>query len=310
MAKEKQATTDFDLGFSPEDFEKITPDQGVGRRQIKFGDYTFEISAVDVQTSKGKTPHNMLKVTARVVASADAENKAEIGSEITSFYAGSPQSPDYMKKRLKALCIATGVMPKNGGLKGSQFVGKRFDASIVWELSKGDKLDDFGRPKMYVNDRMKGERKVGEDRPLGLNPAAESAKAHQHLERGSSGGDFEASGDRPAWENDGAGSGGDAAGGGEVEQGGFMDESEVDALGMAYRAVYKLGGEEAEQAKETLISAGIDPEGPVQIDMIEDPEIKKAYEAKFAPKPQPKAGGLPPLANGKGKTGTRQPAAR
>jgi hypothetical protein len=307
MAKEKQTTADFDLGFSPEEFEKITPDQGIGRRQIKFGDYTFEISAVDIQTSKGKTPHNMLKVTARVVAAAEAENKAEIGSEITSFYAGSPQSPEFMKKRLKALCVATGVTPKNGGLKGSQFIGKRFDASIVWELSKGDKLDDFGRPKMYVNDRLKGERKVGEDRPAGLNPAAESAKAQQHMERGASL-DFDVSGgDRPAWEldqSDAAGSSNDAA----DAASGFVDESEVDAIGMAYRAVYKLGGDQAEQAKETLISAGIDPDGPVELDMIEDPAIRQAYEAKFAPKPSKP--GLPPLINGKGRAGTRAPVTR
>jgi hypothetical protein len=87
-----------------------------------------------------------------------------------------------------------------------------------------------------------------------------------------------------------------------------VDESEVDAIGMAYRAVYKLGGDQAEQAKETLISAGIDPDGPVELDMIEDPAIRQAYEAKFAPKPSKP--GLPPLINGKGRAGTRAPVTR
>ena len=78
MAKEKME--DFDLGFSPEEFEQLTPDQGVGFSRIKYGDYSFEISAVASQTSKGKTPHQMLKMTARVVGvdqSADAGQRLE-----------------------------------------------------------------------------------------------------------------------------------------------------------------------------------------------------------------------------------------
>lgn len=306
MAKQQQSE-DFDLGFSPEEFEKLSPDQGVGYSRIKYGDFTFEISGAAIQPSKGKTPHNMLKVTARVVAAVEGANKSEIGSEITGFYAGSPQSPEYMKKRLKALCLATGVAPsKQGGLKGSQFIGKRFDASVVWELSKSDKLDDFGRPKYYVNDRLKGERKVGAERPGGLNPNAESAKAEKYLASGDSPGG--AGGDAAPWDA-GAASNSDVTPEAEGVSG-FIAEEEVDGLGHAYRAVYKLGGDESEAAKETLLGAGIDPEGPVKVDMIEDPAVREAYEEKFAPKaPAGKPTGLPPL-NGKSRTGTRAPAVR
>ncbi len=298
MAKEKATDMDFDLGFTPDQWEQTSADQGVGFSRVKFGDYTFEVTGVEIQTSKNpKNPHNMLKVTSRVTGAADAANKTEIGSEITNLYAGSPQSPEYMKKRLKAFGVACGVAPtKTGGLKGSAFIGKRFDASVVWELSKSDKLDDFGRNKWFVNARLKGERKVGGERPPGLNPAAESAKAEKHLlsgEPGDVGG-----GDTAPWENVSATVENPA----EPATGGFIDESEVDSLGHLYRAVYKLGGEQSDQAKEALVASGIDPEGPVKPELIEDPEVRKAYEAKFVPV---KSNGLPPM---KPRTGTRAPA--
>lgn len=304
MAKEK-AAEDFDLGFTPEEYEQLTPNQGLSFRRIMFGDYTFEITATEIQVSKGKTPHNMLKVTSRVVVVLDEANKDEIGSETSTLYGGSPQSPAFMKQRLKALCVATGVNPTKGGkLMGSMFIGKRYDASVVWELNQGDKLDDFGRPKMYVNDRIKGERKVGAERPTLLNPAAESAKAKQHLDAGPAG-----DGAAAPW--DAAGAGAEVPEGAAEEPAGFVPEEQVDALGHAYRAVFKIGGPDAETARETLIGAGYDPEGPVNIELIEDPEIKKAYLEKFPPAgAAPKKGGLPPLnGGGRPKTGTRAPAA-
>jgi len=315
MAKEKQdaASGDFDLGFTPEEFEGLTPNQGLGFRRIMFGDYTFEIAAAVGQPAKNsKKPHVMLKVTARVVEALSDEEacKSEIGSEISNFYGGSPQSPDFMKQRLKALCIATGVTPAKGGkLTAAMFIGKRFDASVVWELSKSDKLDDFGRPKMYVNDRLKGERKVGAERPAALNPIAESQKAKDYADKGEAGG----GGDAAPWdasaEGGDAGADGGAGGGAGDDAAGFIPESEVDGVGHAYRAVLKIGGPDAESARETLIGAGIDPEGPINIDLVEDPDIKKEYLAKFAPQAAAKKPGLPPLNGSRAKTGTRAPAA-
>lgn len=310
MAKEKQAAAggDFDLGFTPEEYEQLQPNQGLSFRRIMFGDYTFEVTAAEAQPTKNATkPHTMLKVTVRVIAAADDANKSEIGSETSSLYGGSPQSPDFMKQRLKALCVATGVSPAKGGkLTASMFIGKRFDASIVWELSASNKLDDFGRPKMYVNDRVKGERKVGAERPTLLNPAAESAKAQQYLDKG-------AGGEAPPWEagavDTGAGAGaiegaGDATAGDEAE--GFISEDQVDGLGHAYRAALKLGDE---SAREILIGAGIDPEGPINPELIEDPAMRADYVAKFVTPAAAKKPGLPPLNGSRPKTGTRAPAA-
>lgn len=306
MAKEKAPEGDFDLGFTPEEYEQLTPNQGLSFRNVMFGDYTFEISAAIAQpTTNAKKPHIMLKITARVITPSDDANKDEIGSEITGLYAGSPQSPDFMKQRLKALCLATGVSPAKGGaLKGSMFIGKRFDASVVWELSPSDKLDDFGRPKMYVNARLKGERKVGVERPQALNPVAESFKAKQYAD----GGAAATTGEAAPWD---ANADATASAGGGDDAAGFIDEGEVDGIGMAYRAVVAIGGADAEGARETLIGAGIDPEGPINIDLVEDPAIKKEYLAKFPPAgAAKKLGALPPL-NGSGnrpKTGTRAPA--
>lgn len=305
-------SADFDLGFSPQEFEQLQVNQGLGIRRIHYGHYTFEIVSATPQTSKGKTPHVMMKVTARVVAALDGANKSEIGSEISNFYAGSPQSPEFMKQRLKALCLATGVSPgKSGGLKGSNFLGKRFDASVVWELSKSDKLDDMGRAKYYVNDRMKAERKVGSEIPMGFNPNAESAKAEQYLAGSSPESAVGVIGDTAPWEATASTVIGDAqsgfAGQGDVTTG-FIDESEVDPVAMSYRAVYKLGGDEAADAKTVLLDAGIDPEGPVNLELVTDPDLRKAYEAKFL-KVETKTGGLPPL-NGKARTGVRAPAQR
>jgi len=303
MAKEKAPAAtegDFDLGFTPEEFEQLTPNQGLNFRNVMFGDYTFEISATEIQVSKGNKPHNMLKVTSRVVVALGDEGKDEIGSEITNLYGGSPQSPDFMKQRLKALCIATGVNPAKGGkLTGAMFIGKRFDASVVWELSKSDKLDDFGRPKMYVNARIKGERKVGGERPAALNPIAESQKAKQYL-------DGDTKTDAAPWD---AGASDTPAGDAVEEAPGFVPEDQVDALGHAYRAVYKIGGPDADTARETLIGAGYDPEGPINLDLIEDAAIKKEYLAKFPPASAAKPASLPPLNGSRPKTGTRAPAA-
>lgn len=302
MAKESAA--DFDLGFTPEEFDQLAPDQGVGFRNPKWGDYTLEIISAETQETKNaKTPHVMFKPTFRIVAALDAENKSEIGSETNGLY-GGPKSPDFMKKRMKALCVAAGIKPgKNGGIKGSAFIGKQIDATIVWELSPQNKLDEMGKPLFWVNARIKGERKVGEERPKGLNPAAESAKAAKYAEDGTIPSGASGAVETPSWE---AGAN-DASGATSEEPQGFIPEDEVDALGHMYRAAFKLGGDDAEEMKAALIGAGVDPDGPVNVEMIEDPDVKKAYLEKFAPKKEEKKGnGLAPL---KPRTGVR-PAAR
>lgn len=297
---------DFDLGFTAEQYEQLRPEDGVGFRRIAVGDYTFEVTGTKLQEAKNKEkPHNMLVITARVVGVVEGGggSKDEIGSEITTFYAGSPQSPDFMQKRLKNICEATGVTPP---LKGSKFLGKRFDASIVWELSESNKLDEMGRKKVYANDRLKAERKTGQARPQGFNPAAESAKAMEFVTKGSTTG---APIDAPEWEqNDIASTAGANA------APGFIPEEQVDEMGHTYRAAWKIGGEGADAYRDQLIAAGIDPEGPVDVSKVTHDEVKAAYLKAFPPAAPAQAKGpaLPPLGGkpaGNARTGVRQPRA-
>jgi hypothetical protein len=308
MSNEEQKNiTDpgFDLGFTPEAFDGLAADQGVGYRRTNIGHYTFEVAKGEIQASKGEKPHNMLRLTWRAVKAHDEVNTSEVGSEIVAYYAGSMQSPPYMQKRLKAVCLALGVAPTKAGLKLSAFIGKRCDASVVWELSKSNKIDELtGKAKWYVNDRIKGERKIGAELPPGLNIAAESLKAVKFLENGDA--PEGESAETPEWEA----AGGTEGAGGTAGAPSFIAEDQVDALGHTYRAAFKIAsGTEAEQHRDALVAAGIDPEGPIKLDLIQDDEIKKAYVAKFGGKP---AGGLPPLGGkpaGNARTGQRRPSA-
>lgn len=298
--------TDFDLGFTPEQFSTLQAEDGAGWRRTLFGDYTLKIVDGEIQPSKNaKKPHNMLKVTFEVVKSYEERTASEVGSQVTNLY-GTANSPEFMQKRFKALCEACKVVPGKGGLKFSQLLGKQFDASIVWELSDSGKLDDFGNKKFYVNDRVKAERTVGTPRPKTLNPVADSQKAARYLEQqgGESGGASAGTPDTAPWQANGNGEAA-ANGGAGAAAPSFFPESEVEPVAHEYRAIYKLGGEESEAAKQALIDAGTDPEGPVDIAHLSD-DTRAAYEAKFG-NGAPKKPGLKPL--GGKNAGTRQPRA-
>lgn len=294
---------DFDLGFTPEQFSTLQAEDGAGWRRTLFGDYTLKIVDGEIQPSKNaKKPHNMLKVTFEVVKSYEERTASEIGSQVQGLY-GTANSPDYMQKRFKALCEACKVVPGKGGLKFSQLLGKQLDASVVWEMSDSGKLDDFGNKKFYVNDRIKAERSVGTPRPKTLNPVADSQKAARYLDQQSEGGASNGgASDVAPWQ-----AGGEANGNGATHEEAapsFIPESEVDPVAHEYRAIFKLGGEQAEAARQALIDAGTDPDGPIDLMHLSD-ETRAEYETKFGGgKPKPT---LKPL-GGKG-AGTRQPRA-
>lgn len=297
-------TTDFELGYTPEQFSTLQSEDGAGWKRLAFGDYTFKIADGEIIASKNaKKPHNMLKVLFEVVKAHDPANAGEVGGQVSGLY-GTANSPDYMQKRFKALCEACKVTPGRGGLKFSQLLGKQFDATVVWEMSDSGKLDDFGNKKFYVNDRVKAERTVGTPRPKTLNPTTDSQKAARYLEQADGGGASDAGGggsDPAPWA--GNGNGGAHAAPETTETSSFMPESEVEPTAHEYRALYKLGGEDSEAAKQALIEAGTDPEGPIDVANL-SPETKTAYEAKFK---QPKKALAPLGANN--KAGTRQPRA-
>lgn len=293
--------TDFDLGFTPEQFSTLQAEDGAGWRRTLFGDYTLKIVDGEIQPTKNaKKPHNMLKVTFEVIKSHEERTAAEVGSQVTNLY-GTANSPEFMQKRFKALCEACKVVPGKGGLKFSQLLGKQFDASIVWELSDSGKLDDFGQKKFYVNDRVKAERPVGTPRPKTLNPTADSQKAARYLEQQSSEPAATPTSEAAPWQAAGNGGGAPDV---ETSAPSFLPESEVEPVAHEYRAIYKLGGEDAAAAKQALIDAGTDPDGPIDTVHLSD-EMKAAYEAKFGGKPKST---LKPLGV-KNSGGTRQPRA-
>jgi len=297
----------LEINISPEQYAAIQPDQGLGYRRVAFGDYTLEIAECEIIPSKNNpNPHNMLKVTFRVKRARDEANATEIGSQLTGLYAGSNQSPPFMKKRFKALCEAVKVAPQKGstGIKVSQLIGKELDASVVWEMSEADKLDELGNKKFWVNDRVKAERPVGTERPAGCNPKGDSQKAVQYLDRGVAATDTV--GDQAPWE---APADTTVVGDTQTPAGWLPEEQAIAQGAHLYRAVIKLGGEEGAQARQMLIDAGIDPDGPIDVRNLTDETVKAAYVAKFAPATAAPSR-LPPLGAGNGRrTGVRAPRA-
>lgn len=298
----------FDLGFSPEQFSTLPAEDGAGWKRHPFGDFTLKvIDGEIIPTKNAKVPHNMLKVTFESTKAYDERNKGAVGQTVTGLY-GTGNSPAFMQKRFKALCDACKVQPVKGKLTFAMLAGKTFDATVVWEMSDSGKLDDFGQKKFWVNDRVKAERVVGTARPKTIDPVADSAKAVKYLDNqeASDGGDDDNADEPAPWAGgaNGAASGA-AASGGATSTGAvattpsFVPESEVDPQAHAYRALYKIGGEDGEEAKQTLIENGFDPEGPIDLANVPD-EIKAKYEAKFPPKAAAKkAGGLPALSGKK-----------
>lgn len=305
MADGKKAQ-DFDLGFTPENFSTLQAEDGAGWRRVLFSDYTGKIVDGEiVPTKNAKKPHNMVKVTFEIVKGLEERSAGEVGSQISNLY-GTASSPEFMQKRFKALCDACKVKAGKDGLKFSQLLGKQIDFTVVWELSDSGKLDDFGNKKYYVNDRIKAERPVGTPRPKTINPVADSAKAVKYLEQTEANisSASNGNGESAPWDGNGDGSAEDTnetTGGAPAS---FIPESEVEPVAHEYRALYRLGGEESEAAKQALIDAGTDPDGPIDVANLTE-ETKAAYEAKFKPAAANKPK-LKPLGN---KTGTRQPRA-
>lgn len=305
MAEEKKKTQDFEIGFTPEQFDGIQANDGAGYRRVLFGHFTGKIIDGEIVAStSAKEPHQMIRLTTEIMGTTEDRTKGEIGSSIKNLY-GTPTSPKFMQQRFKALCEAIKVKPLPGkkGIMMSQLLGKTYDFTVVWELSDSGKYDENGRKKFYVNDRIKCERIVGAPTPKTINPVADSQKAAKYLDEGQSEGP--AAGDRADW--DASPEGSTAAASTETEAPGFMPEEQVEADGHEYRAIYKLGGDNAEAAKTALIESGIDPEGPINVEHL-TAETAAEYKAKFQPeKPAGKTNGLKPL--GGRATGTRQPRA-
>jgi hypothetical protein len=303
MANEQQKDEDFDLGFTPETWAGISSWDGIDGQLINIGHYRWRITKTAPEpTKKADRPHVMMKVTFQVVHAYDDKNKDMVGLTIDGRYAGSKESPEVMQKRLKALAEAAKVLPTKQGIKASAFVGREIDASITWELSQDNsKFDPMtGKPKMYVNARLKAERAVGATVPAGFDPIVDSRAAVAYREKGDSAGGAP-EGDAAPWAAQPTGA--PAATPTEAPPADLIKETD-DGTVHSYRAVVALNGEDAQQARDQLLGAGYDPEGPIDPELIADAEIKAAYLKATAPAPAK----LAPLGNGAKRTGARAPA--
>ena len=283
-----------------------------------IGDYRVRIRDIEIKAKEGgENPHNMLVVTAETIAVIDGEPSAISMTTVTRY--GTPQSPKFMQQRAKQLLTA---LDQRGPFAPKSLIGREYDVTVTWE--KGAPVVDpvTGAERVYVNDRVGFERKAGSPKPPKANARAASQAAIRYLkeaeayvEAGEVGGEGQAATGSAPWEDQARSQ---PAATTSASSDAWMPESDVPAAAHQYRVVIALGKPSAEEAKRSLLAKRIDPNGPVNLDLIAEP-LRGEYQAWKA-KSAPSDGGLPPLddgptANGAGsggskaRTGTRRSAA-
>jgi len=288
------------------ELDKIQASDGSRRERLPFGDYRFRVKGITEKMKSGdKNPYKMMLVEVEIVAAHDEKNKDQVGRTTNSLYGADLRAHPFMLQRAKQFVVATGVPIGPTGVKGSEFMGREFDATIVWELSKPDTDAKTGKTKRYVNDRIKGERPVGVARSPKLNPESESKQAIAYLAQFE--GDVAPTDEATAlpWDS------GSVAGETVVTP----DEGEpTEAAGDAsaaddpninnYRALAQLGGADAPDARAALVAAGINADGEVNAALLNGPigTRWKAHLAKTAKNGKSPLAGLPPLGGPKGST--------
>jgi len=313
---EENFTMDIDAGH----LAGYKANSGVGFSRMPFGHYRFRVSGAEQQVSQpkeGKAGHVMLKLTLTVTAAHDPKNASAVGMSTTQLYAGSKQSPKFMQERLACVIHACKIALQAGQqLSSAMFIGREFDGTVTWEKGKPEFNEETGQmDKVYVNSRVIAERPCGAESPKGLDPARASAEARTYLREkyGSDGVDEE--GDAVPATTASAPSAPAApwtapqpSSDPEPVASGFKPESEVPNEVHQYRAYIKLSPEQAPAAREQLVGAGFDPDGPIDTSKLPEP-IRAQYLTKF---PQTNGAGLPPLGGlppAGGKKGTRSKSA-
>lgn len=306
---------DFTLDLTSDDVSKVAPNAGGAFHRIAFGDYDWEITDVEQETKTGQKPHVMLNVTFKCVKAHDDKNAEEIGQMINGRYAGSPQSPKFMQQRLANLLLAAKVqIPAGQKLKKSMLIGRKLSASVIWVVAKPYMNQETGETTQSVFANLIGERPIGAQRPGTVDPVRDSAKAAKFVRDQYGDGADDEETETPPWANPSGGVEADAAPATATSS--YRDEAEAatDPSVHQYRAHVALKTPHAELARTTLVNAGWDPEGPVNVDHLGD--MKGAYLAAFPPA-STGLPGLPALgaapSNGatgaapaKPRTGTRQ----
>jgi hypothetical protein len=315
MSKDQQKSQEWTLDVSETELSNANPNNFGGEfRRVPFGDYDGEIADWQLEAKEGgKRPHTMSVVTFKITKAYEDKNADYVGDIIVARYAGSPQSPKMMQDSRARLFAAMKLGP--GQHKRSAMIGKRISFSVIWNLAAPYMNQETGKTSRSVFANVTAERPVGHARPAQLDVDRLSAKAEKWIEENYGDDTDDApTGERQAWEGGSSDAGAGADAGGEADAGTsdaptFVPEAELAkhpdvASIMQYRAYIKLKTEHADAAREALVSLGVDPEGPINVDLIEDEPLKAA----LAPKPAVKAGGLPALGGG-AKKGTRTKAA-
>lgn len=277
MSEENQAAFSIDGDW----LSTATPNEGGEFKRLPIGDYRFKVVGCEPKAKRGDKPHVMLKASFVVVEAYDNANKVAIGMPTDGLYAGSKESPKFMKDRLACLIRACKVQVQIGKQlnPAKDLIGREFDGTIFHELSDPSFDEATGmNTKRFVNARLCGERPVGTSRTAAVDPIRMSHAATTWLEKQYGG---EPAGETPQafgavtsppWEQ-------------AKVQSGYKLDSDIPGEMLAniheYRAFYQLGTPMAEQARAALVQVGFDPDGSITPDHL-TAETREAYLAKFA----------------------------
>lgn len=303
-------TLDTNLGFTDDWFAKTTAAESAEFERHPFGDYTWSIEELTITPAKNATkPHNMLVVTVRSIAVAGDGDPAAVGKTMTCRY-GTPGDPDaggspaLMQQRTKQLIQAVGL---SANFTGRALIGRQFDGTVTWKIQEYN-----GKPRVQAN--LEYERPVGGKRPVKApNPAQASdaavkwLAAQAHSDEGASNVE-----ETPAWEqsstsstaapviaqaptppNPATASAGTTASNAAAANttAAYLAETAIPvnlrASVSAFRAHITMGTPKAAVARADLIKRRIDPEGPIEVDLLQ-PDLKPQYvdwQAKNATTP-------------------------
>lgn len=299
---------DFKIEWSPQQAETIKPATGGSFRRMADGDYDFEVTALAQVPREDSTKPPSLAVTSRILKAYDTANVVEVGGEMTTRYQPHATSHEFAQRRFAAFLSAVGAKHDGqGNLMASSIRGKRFTASIIWEIAKQGKMGEDGTLKKSVYANMIGERKLGAPRPSDVDPARQSAEAKKYLAKQEEGDEV----DQGPWNAAANMTPAPTEPAASPATSSFLPEDQLPESAHTYRAFIKLGDSRADQARALLLDNSVDPDGPVNPALIDDADTKAAFMKKFGEAPKA-ASGLPPLTkdssnSGKLKTGTRQP---
>lgn len=264
MSTEKPATFALDASF----IDGVKPNPGGVRPRLPPGHFRFRVASIaqkasDANPAMNKAAHVMMQVGATVVKRIDGDT-ADAGHVVESLYGGSKESPKFMLERLAQFLASVSYKPINGQIEAKDLIGREFDATCYWELSKSGGVDPAtGQAKQrYVNDRICAERPCGAEAPKGHDPSTMSKEALRYEGAGAE------DGEAPPWQGQTtAPPPGGTPQGTPITGPKFIADSELgdEEKGpvAVFRMKWQLRADAA--AKAAMIEGEINPDGPVDV---------------------------------------------